>query len=64
VLSVARSLSSSGAMPFRSVVITGGYKWKTQVDALQAGAEMVIATPGRLAQHIEKGTVVLEDVKT
>ena len=36
-------------LPLKSVVIFGGVGQKPQVDALQAGADILIATPGRLA---------------
>ena len=36
-------------LPPEGVVIYGGVVKKPQVDAIQAGAEILIATPGRLA---------------
>eukprot|EP00850_Spirogloea_muscicola_P013785 SM000095S24999 [mRNA] locus=s95:467682:471395:+ [translate_table: standard] len=62
VLKVCRDLRSGG-MALRAIAVTGGHPWRTQVDSLKQGAELVVATPGRLLKHLESGSVVLEDVK-
>ena len=49
---VAKKLSSSGA-PFRSAVVTGEHKWRTQKEAAANGLELLVATPGRLRAHLE-----------
>ncbi len=33
-----------------------------QVEALEGGVELVVATPGRLLAHLEEGNIELEDV--
>ena len=33
-----------------------------QLDALEKGAEIVVATPGRLIDHLKRGSISLEDV--
>ncbi|KAL3699137.1 hypothetical protein R1sor_017159 [Riccia sorocarpa] len=63
VLKNFRALSKGG-VPTRSIVLTGGFKWKTQVENLEAGADVVIATPGRLLQHLEAGTIQFDHVKS
>jgi superfamily II DNA/RNA helicase len=44
-------------------VLTGGFKWKTQAESLAQGADVVIATPGRFLQHLEKGSLKLDMLK-
>ncbi|KAJ1626463.1 P-loop containing nucleoside triphosphate hydrolase protein [Pavlovales sp. CCMP2436] len=63
VLQSARALARGG-VPFRSAVITGDYPWRTQKDALKNGLELLVATPGRLASHLEAGTLQLRNVQT
>ncbi|KAI6685109.1 hypothetical protein NL676_031022 [Syzygium grande] len=46
VLSNCRSISKFGA-PFRSMVATGGFRQKTQLENLEEGVDVLIATPGR-----------------
>ena len=44
------------------VSLIGGASIKMQCDALRRGASVVIATPGRLFDHIERGTVDLSKI--
>ena len=44
-------------------VIFGGVKQHSQVKALQRGAQILVATPGRLLDLIDQGYISLEDVK-
>src|SRR5262245_26323317 len=44
---------------FRSVLLVGGESYHLQLQGLKAGASMVIATPGRLLDHMERRTVSL-----
>lgn len=46
----------------RCAGIIGGASLKKQIDALKQGVKVVIATPGRLLDHIERGTVNLARV--
>jgi ATP-dependent RNA helicase RhlE len=41
----------------RTTVVYGGVGYGRQTDELRAGADIVVATPGRLLDHLEKGTV-------
>jgi ATP-dependent RNA helicase DeaD len=43
----------------RSVAIYGGQSMNSQLDALQQGAHIIVATPGRLMDHMSRGTVQL-----
>jgi superfamily II DNA/RNA helicase len=47
----------------RSVVVFGGIDMKPQTLALKAGVEVLIATPGRLLDHIEAKNAVLNHVE-
>ena len=45
---------------FRTVAVYGGVGYGPQVDALTAGAHLVVATPGRALDHLLRGTLSLE----
>ena len=47
----------------RSVPIYGGVNVNPQIRRLQGGAEIVVACPGRLLDHLQQGTVELSDVE-
>ena len=47
----------------RSVIIIGGANMKTQITSLRRGATVVIATPGRLLDLVERGAVNLSHVE-
>ncbi|WP_228893758.1 DEAD/DEAH box helicase [Pseudoduganella aquatica] len=49
--------------PLRSCVVFGGMDMKGQTVALKAGVEIVIATPGRLLDHIEQKNISLGQVQ-
>jgi ATP-dependent RNA helicase DeaD len=47
----------------KTVAIYGGQSINVQLDKLQRGAQIVVATPGRLIDHIKQGSIILDDVK-
>jgi ATP-dependent RNA helicase RhlE len=49
-------------LPFKSAVIFGGVKINSQIVALRKGVEIVVATPGRLLDHISQKTINLSKV--
>lgn len=49
--------------PIRSTVVFGGTDIKVQAPIVRAGVELLIATPGRLLDHIEQGNVSLSQVQ-
>ena len=53
-----------GERPVRSTVIFGGVSAVPQVKALRRGVAVVIATPGRLLDHLQQGNVDLADIET
>jgi ATP-dependent RNA helicase DDX5/DBP2 len=46
----------------KNTVVYGGVPKGKQVGALRAGVEIVIATPGRLIDHLEQGNTNLKRV--
>jgi ATP-dependent RNA helicase RhlE len=46
----------------RVVAVYGGVAFKGQASALKRGADIVVATPGRLLDHLEQHTIRLSDV--
>ena len=47
----------------RSAVVFGGVDIKPQIEELRKGVEVLIATPGRLLDHIEGKTAILNQVE-
>ena len=50
-------------MKLRSTVIYGGVGFKPQADELRRGVDIVVATPGRLLDHVEQSTIDLRQVE-
>ncbi len=50
-------------VPLRSTVIYGGINMQPQIKALQGGVEIVVATPGRLLDHVQQRTINLSQVE-
>jgi ATP-dependent RNA helicase DeaD len=46
-----------------SVPIYGGQSYDRQIRALKQGAQIVIGTPGRILDHLSRGTLVLTNVR-
>ncbi|WVN41445.1 DEAD/DEAH box helicase [beta proteobacterium MWH-UniP1] len=49
-------------VPLRSAVVFGGIDMAPQTAALRSGIEILIATPGRLLDHVQQKTVSLASV--
>jgi ATP-dependent RNA helicase RhlE len=47
----------------KTTVVFGGVGYGKQNDELKAGADVVVATPGRLLDHLEQGTLRLDKVE-
>ena len=63
-LQVEESVRTYGAQsPIRSAAIYGGVGFDPQVRALRAGPEIVVATPGRLLDHVGQRTIDLSAVE-
>ena len=50
-------------LPLRATCIYGGVDMKAQIQDLRRGIEVVIATPGRLLDHVEQKTISLNQVE-
>jgi len=60
---VAESVALYGKhLPFKSAVIFGGVKINPQIVKLRHGVDIVIATPGRLLDHLSQKTINLSHV--
>ena len=61
---VAESVRDYGYhLPFKATVIFGGVSINTQIAKLRKGTDIVVATPGRLLDHIERNTIDLSRIK-
>jgi ATP-dependent RNA helicase RhlE len=61
---VHRALLTYGApVNLRAAAIFGGVGMRPQVDALQRGVDVVVATPGRLIDHMQRRTIDLSRVE-
>ena len=61
---VQESVRSYGRhMKLRAAVIYGGVGFKPQADELRRGVDIVVATPGRLLDHVEQKTIDLRQVQ-
>jgi ATP-dependent RNA helicase RhlE len=50
-------------LPIKSVMIFGGVSIKPQIAELRRGVDIVIATPGRLLDHMSQRTIDLSDIE-
>ena len=61
---VARDAEELGrSMGIRSLPIYGGVGYAAQIQGLEAGAQLIIGTPGRILDHLLKGTLTLDWLK-
>lgn len=63
-IQVAEEIGNIGrAKRIRAVPVYGGQPIERQIRALKSGAPIVIGTPGRLLDHIHRGTIKLDHVR-
>ncbi|TCK17435.1 ATP-dependent RNA helicase RhlE [Thiogranum longum] len=61
---VAESVQTYGRhLPLKSAVIFGGVKINPQIEKLRRGVDILVATPGRLLDHVSQKTVDLSQVE-
>lgn len=61
---VGESVKTYGKyLPFKSTIIFGGVGIQPQIKALRSGIDILIATPGRLLDHVSQGTLDLTHVE-
>jgi len=53
-----------GSMPLRSLMLIGGVKIGPQMQHLRNGADIIVATPGRLLDHLQQRSLRLDRVET
>ena len=62
---VGESVQTYGKyLPFKSTVIFGGVGINPQIQALKNGVDILVATPGRLLDHLSQGTLDLKHIET
>jgi ATP-dependent RNA helicase RhlE len=60
---VAESFRDYGKnLPLRSTVVYGGVDMNAQIEQLRRGVEILVATPGRLLDHVQNKTVMFGQV--
>jgi ATP-dependent RNA helicase RhlE len=60
---VAESFRDYGRhVPLRSTVVYGGVDMNAQIEQLRKGVEVLVATPGRLLDHVQNKTVMFNQV--
>ncbi len=52
-----------GEAGIRSVAVYGGVGYGSQLEAFKEGAHLVIGTPGRILDHLMRGSLDLDDVE-
>ncbi len=55
-------VSLKGSKRLRIQTVYGGQSMGKQLDALQRGVDIVIGTPGRIKDHINRGTLKIDDL--
>ena len=50
-------------LPLRATCIYGGVDMRAQMETLRAGVEIVVATPGRLLDHVQQKSIQLGQVQ-
>lgn len=58
---VAKSVCASTGQ--QAVIVTGGSRYKHQITALQKGCDVLVATPGRLIDLLDKKHTSLENIQ-
>ena len=63
-MQVQRALAVYGApVNVRVVAVVGGVPMRPQVEALRSGVDIVVATPGRLIDHMQQHTIDVSGVE-
>lgn len=63
-LQVKNEISSIGKYKnITAIAVYGGQSLQSQITSLKQGVDIIIATPGRLMDHIQRGTIKLNRIK-
>lgn len=57
-------LLSANQRGINVAVLCGGQEYGRQLKQLRAGAQVVVGTPGRILDHLDKGTLLLNNLRT
>ena len=49
--------------PLRAMTIYGGVSIERQINELRRGVQIVVGTPGRIIDHLKRGTLQLDNVR-
>ena len=55
---------ASGLTGFHVLPIYGGQSYVPQLQALKRGTHVIVGTPGRVMDHLERGTLTLDGIRT
>lgn len=53
----------SRGTPLKNCTIFGGAPYRTQIHILKRGVDILVATPGRLMDHMKQGNIYLDEVE-
>ncbi|MEM9482049.1 MAG: DEAD/DEAH box helicase [Verrucomicrobiota bacterium] len=56
-------MTFSAATDLRTTLLHGGVKYGKQNEGLMLGSDIVVATPGRLLDHLSRGTISLDKIE-
>lgn len=63
-MQVEESVQTYGKyLPLRTTVVYGGVNMNAQIDILRGGIDILVATPGRLLDHVQNKTINLSQVQ-
>jgi ATP-dependent RNA helicase DeaD len=51
------------ALGLRTLAVYGGAPYRPQLTALQRGVDIVVGTPGRIIDHLDRNALALDDVR-
>jgi superfamily II DNA/RNA helicase len=60
---VHSDLSIGEALGLTTISVYGGTPYESQIEALTSGVHVVVGTPGRLLDHLDRGNLDLSNVK-
>lgn len=63
-LQVAETVRVLAAPTYKTAALYGGHSFESEQNSLAGNPDIVVATPGRLLDHIRRGSLSIETVKT
>ena len=63
-IQITEAIKSIGSQtPARICTVFGGVPYRTQVHILRRGVDIIVATPGRLQDHMKQGNIYLDETE-